>query len=66
MSLPLSAVERAFKLAGSGTCMNVEDISDALSRAGYTNVSAQLTGSLGTQLARMCRMNAQEKQQTAP
>jgi hypothetical protein len=48
-------LERAFALAGSGTCANVSDIRVTLKRERFDNVEAHFAGpSLARQLRTLC------------
>jgi hypothetical protein len=54
MQQNLTALERAFELANSGNCENVDDIKKALKSEGYSD--QQITGrALGKQLAELIR-----------
>lgn len=54
MQQNLTALERAFELANSGSCQNVADIKKALKSEGYSD--QQITGrTLGKQLTEMIR-----------
>jgi hypothetical protein len=49
-------VERAFELAKSGTCANVNDVRARLSQEGHEAVQQHLSGpSLRRDLARLCK-----------
>ena len=54
MQQNLTALERAFELANSGNCENVDDIKKALKSEGYSD--QQITGrALGKQLTGLIR-----------
>jgi hypothetical protein len=44
MALRPSIIERAFQLAGSGDCADVQDVRDQLSREDYSAVDACIRG----------------------
>jgi len=53
---PPSVIERAYQLAGSGRCANVEEICRELHREGYRELYQNFDGAaLRADLARICR-----------
>lgn len=40
----LTTLERAYELARSGDCLNVDDVAKVLKREGYHDVRSQLSG----------------------
>lgn len=52
----LSTVERAYQLARSGQCRNVDELRTRLTREGYEAVQAHLSGpSIKRDLAALCK-----------
>lgn len=58
MSSRPTCLERAYQLAGSGSCRDLREIAAALKREGFTGIRAQLEGrSLTNALRALCRSN---------
>jgi hypothetical protein len=54
----LTTLERAYELARSGACANVDDVAKTLKREGYYDVRSQLSGpKLRRTLNAMCYAN---------
>ncbi|RVT93366.1 hypothetical protein [Sphingomonas crocodyli] len=62
----MNIIERAYQLAQSGDCVSMVEIERALSREGFANVLAHMSGpSLRKDLTRMCREAAAERKSSA-
>jgi hypothetical protein len=57
----LTTLERAYELARSGACLNVDDVARTLKREGYHDVRSQLSGpKLRRTLNALCYANKPE------
>lgn len=57
----LTTLERAYELARSGECLNVDDVAKTLKREGYHDVRSQLSGpKLRRTLNSICYAHKQE------
>lgn len=62
----MNIIERAYELARSGDCASMVEIERVLSREGFTNVLAHMSGpTLRRDLTRLCREAAAERKASA-